>query len=162
MAVARITAMLAIAFGAHSSWALSPPSVFAEIFPAENGVALNERQRQILANFACHAVAWGTPVIIIGHASSNERNPELLALRRAQLTRDILVRYGVAASQIWLDGRGDKQPVADNSTALGQARNRRIEFEAVGTYSDAAARKREGCSHVPRDKPSAASNPNAI
>jgi len=35
---------------------------------------------------------------------------------------------GVSAQRIAIDGRGSRQPIADNSTASGRAMNRRVEI----------------------------------
>lgn len=67
---------------------------------------------------------------IIGHTdntgSDAVNNP--LSLARARSVRDYLVERGVAASRIEVSGRGDREPVADNSTEAGRARNRRVEI----------------------------------
>ncbi|MFM8865040.1 MAG: OmpA family protein, partial [Limnohabitans sp.] len=51
-----------------------------------------------------------------------------LSVQRAQSARDYLVSRGVAASRIRIDGRGAREPIADNSTEAGRARNRRIDI----------------------------------
>lgn len=71
-----------------------------------------------------------TQVAIIGHTDSTGsdaiNNP--LSFDRANATRDYLVSRGVAASRIATDGRGSREPIADNSTAAGRAQNRRVEI----------------------------------
>jgi outer membrane protein OmpA-like peptidoglycan-associated protein len=71
-----------------------------------------------------------TTVTIIGHTDSTGtdaiNNP--LSVNRAAATRDYLVAHGVATSRIAIDGRGSREPVADNSTAEGRAKNRRVEI----------------------------------
>jgi len=49
-------------------------------------------------------------------------------VNRAAATRDYLVSRGVSASRIAIDGRGSSQPIADNATAAGRAKNRRVEI----------------------------------
>ena len=72
----------------------------------------------------------GTEVRIIGHTdntgSEAVNNP--LSVNRAQSTRDYLVARGVSSSRITIDGRGEREPIADNTTEVGRARNRRIEI----------------------------------
>jgi type VI secretion system protein ImpK len=51
-----------------------------------------------------------------------------LSLARAQSVRDRLVKDGVPTDQIKVDGKGEKDPVADNGTPEGREANRRIEF----------------------------------
>ncbi len=71
-----------------------------------------------------------TTVTIIGHTDSTGtdaiNNP--LSVNRAASTRDYLVARGVATSRIAIDGRGSREPVADNNTAEGRAENRRVEI----------------------------------
>jgi len=69
-------------------------------------------------------------VKIVGHTDNTGsdaiNNP--LSVNRAQSARDYLVGRGVSASRISIDGRGSREPVADNSTEAGRARNRRIDI----------------------------------
>jgi len=71
-----------------------------------------------------------TTVRIIGHTDSTGsdavNNP--LSINRAAATRDYLVSRGVSASRIGIDGRGSREPIADNSTLSGRAMNRRVEI----------------------------------
>jgi outer membrane protein OmpA-like peptidoglycan-associated protein len=69
-------------------------------------------------------------VKIVGHTdnkgSDAVNNP--LSVNRAQSARDYLVGRGVNASRISIDGRGSREPIADNATEAGRARNRRIDI----------------------------------
>ncbi|HLO62000.1 MAG TPA: OmpA family protein [Azonexus sp.] len=71
-----------------------------------------------------------TTVRIVGHTdnvgSDATNNP--LSVNRAAATRDYLVSRGVASNRISIDGRGEHEPVADNATAAGRAKNRRVEI----------------------------------
>ncbi len=71
-----------------------------------------------------------TRITIIGHTDSTGsdavNNP--LSVNRAAATRDYLVSRGVATSRIAIDGRGSREPLADNSTTAGRAMNRRVEI----------------------------------
>ena len=71
-----------------------------------------------------------TTVTIIGHTDSTgfDAVNDPLSINRAASTRDYLVQRGVSAQRIAIDGRGSRQPVADNSTAAGRAMNRRVEI----------------------------------
>lgn len=71
-----------------------------------------------------------TTVNIIGHTDSSGSDAvnQPLSVNRASATRDYLVARGVAAGRIAIDGRGSREPVADNGTAAGRAMNRRIEI----------------------------------
>jgi outer membrane protein OmpA-like peptidoglycan-associated protein len=69
-------------------------------------------------------------VRVIGHTDSTGsdtiNNP--LSVDRAQSVREYLVGKGVASSRINTDGAGARQPVADNGSADGRAKNRRVEI----------------------------------
>ncbi|ENO95580.1 OmpA/MotB domain-containing protein [Thauera phenylacetica B4P] len=71
-----------------------------------------------------------TTVTIIGHTDSTGSDAvnDPLSVNRAASTRDYLVQRGVSAQRIAVDGRGSRQPVADNTTAAGRAMNRRVEI----------------------------------
>lgn len=51
-----------------------------------------------------------------------------LSVDRAQSTRDYMVGRGVPASAIRVEGRGSREPVADNNSLTGRAQNRRVEI----------------------------------
>ena len=69
-------------------------------------------------------------VKIVGHTDNTGsdaiNNP--LSVNRAQSARDYLVGRGVSSSRISIDGRGSREPIADNATEAGRARNRRIDI----------------------------------
>ena len=54
-----------------------------------------------------------------------------LSERRANTVRDYLINAGVPASQLTARGYGEADPVADNATADGRARNRRVELRII-------------------------------
>jgi OOP family OmpA-OmpF porin len=47
-----------------------------------------------------------------------------------------LVTKGIESNRIYTEGKGLTQPVADNSTREGRAKNRRVEVEVVGTRAN--------------------------
>ena len=71
-----------------------------------------------------------TTVTIIGHTDStgsdSVNNP--LSVDRADSARDYLVSRGVARTRIVTDGRGAREPIADNNTQQGRDKNRRVEI----------------------------------
>ncbi|MBE0624978.1 MAG: OmpA family protein, partial [Burkholderiales bacterium] len=74
-------------------------------------------------------------VIAIGHTDSIGSNAynQKLSLRRAGAVKAYLVSKGIEANRIYTEGKGETQPVADNKTKEGRAKNRRVEIEVVGT-----------------------------
>jgi outer membrane protein OmpA-like peptidoglycan-associated protein len=69
-------------------------------------------------------------VKIVGHTDNTGSDAinQPLSVRRAESARDYLVARGVAASRISTEGRGSREPIADNATEAGRARNRRIDI----------------------------------
>ena len=63
-----------------------------------------------------------------------------LSTERAIAVRDYLIGQGVPAASIEVEGLGPSNPVADNATAEGRARNRRVEVIVSGEGITPAAR----------------------
>ncbi len=66
--------------------------------------------------------------IVVGHADStgNDAINDPLSLRRAEAVKAYLVdRHQIDADRISTEGRGSREPVADNDTRQGRAENRR-------------------------------------
>lgn len=72
-------------------------------------------------------------IVAVGHAATGEKNAQALSVKRAEAVKAYLVSKGVEKNRVYTEGKGDKQPVADNKTKEGQAKNRRVEIEVVGT-----------------------------
>ncbi len=69
-------------------------------------------------------------VRIEGHtdASGGAQANEELSLRRADAVKRVLLSRGVQEKQMLVLGLGETKPVADNATAEGRAKNRRVEL----------------------------------
>lgn len=101
----------------------------------ESGSAmLTAAGRQILEEMAValHKVG-GKKVKIIGHTdSSGDGNKNfLLSQERAMAVRNYLIAKNIKAENLSTEGMGSSKPVADNTTAEGRKKNRRIEFEVL-------------------------------
>jgi len=70
---------------------------------------------------------------VTGHTDNTGRASENLGLSRsrARSVTTYLSDRGVASEQLIAQGYGDTQPIADNETEAGRARNRRIEINYV-------------------------------
>jgi OmpA-OmpF porin, OOP family len=77
-------------------------------------------------------------IIAVGHTDSvgNDSYNQRLSVRRAEAVKAYLVSKGIEKNRVYTEGKGEKQPVADNKTAEGRAKNRRVEIEVVGTRAN--------------------------
>jgi outer membrane protein OmpA-like peptidoglycan-associated protein len=72
--------------------------------------------------------------VVIGYNDDREATGPNADLdrRRAEAVRDYLVsRHGIDASRITVEGRDGREPVADNTTAEGRLRNRRVVIRLI-------------------------------
>jgi outer membrane protein OmpA-like peptidoglycan-associated protein len=69
-------------------------------------------------------------VRIIGHTDSTGSDAinDPLSVNRASSARNYLTARGVNVQRIAIDGRGSREPIADNATEAGRASNRRVEI----------------------------------
>jgi OOP family OmpA-OmpF porin len=76
-------------------------------------------------------------IIAVGHTDSvgTDAYNQKLSVRRAEAVKNYLTGKGIEKNRVYTEGKGEKQPVADNKTREGRAKNRRVEIEVVGTRS---------------------------
>jgi OOP family OmpA-OmpF porin len=77
-------------------------------------------------------------IIAVGHTDSigTDAYNQRLSVRRAEAVKAYLVSKGIERNRVYTEGKGEKQPVADNKTREGRAKNRRVEIEVVGTRAN--------------------------
>jgi OOP family OmpA-OmpF porin len=77
-------------------------------------------------------------IIAVGHTDSvgSDVYNQKLSVKRAESVKAYLVSKGIEKNRIYTEGKGEKQPVADNKTTEGRAKNRRVEIEVVGTRAN--------------------------
>jgi len=77
-------------------------------------------------------------IIAVGHTDSvgADAYNQKLSVRRAEAVKAYLVSKGIEKNRVYTEGKGEKQPVADNKTKEGRAKNRRVEIEVVGTRAN--------------------------
>ena len=102
---------------------------------AAGAATLNPSAREALARFAGIVLSYPTlEFMVAGHTDSTgsiATNKEL-SRARAMSVRDYLIGQGVRATKVDVEGLGPDAPVADNETAAGRARNRRVEIVMWG------------------------------
>ena len=68
-----------------------------------------------------------------GHTDSagNDKANQVLSEKRALACLDFLIKKGIDKSRMQSAGFGETRPVADNKTAAGKTKNRRVEFHLI-------------------------------
>jgi outer membrane protein OmpA-like peptidoglycan-associated protein len=82
---------------------------------------------------------------IIGHTDADgdaEANRNL-SQERAEEVRQYLLQNGVEARRVKATGKGESEPVAENTTAEGRAMNRRVEVKLSQTNSSKTTRTKK-------------------
>jgi len=74
-------------------------------------------------------------VMITGYTDNVGRTDSNSALsqQRAAAVRDHLISLGADPQKFQVSGAGEANPIADNSTEEGRAKNRRVEVAVVGS-----------------------------
>jgi OOP family OmpA-OmpF porin len=77
-------------------------------------------------------------IIAVGHTDSVGSNSynQKLSVKRSESVKAYLVSKGIEKNRVYTEGKGETQPVADNKTSDGRAKNRRVEIEVVGTRAN--------------------------
>ena len=75
----------------------------------------------------------GERITLTGHTDniSSEESNLALGLQRARSIEQILMKWGVEASQIEVDTKGESQPVDSNDSETGRQNNRRVEVRLI-------------------------------
>ncbi|MFZ2648552.1 MAG: OmpA family protein, partial [Burkholderiaceae bacterium] len=74
-------------------------------------------------------------IIAVGHAdfTGTEEYNQKLSVARSEAVKAYMTSKGIEKNRVYTEGKGEKQPVADNKTTEGRQKNRRVEVEVVGT-----------------------------
>lgn len=76
----------------------------------------------------------GEVILITGHtdALGDSGMNERLSWRRANSAKDFIVaEQGISAERVYISGKGEMEPIADNTTVPGRQENRRIQFKVT-------------------------------
>jgi outer membrane protein OmpA-like peptidoglycan-associated protein len=98
---------------------------------ATNQSSINSRFYATLDDVAAVLNRYDQSIVdIIGHADADGSDDYNLNLsrQRASSVAQYLVQRNVLADRLYVDGRGESQPIASNDTASGKAQNRRVEI----------------------------------
>ncbi len=97
---------------------------------------LKPEGRQVLDQVAAQAASINLETLIAtGYTDSigTEQYNLGLSMRRADTVKNYLISKGVDPNRIYVEGKGEADPIATNATPAGRAQNRRVEIEIVGT-----------------------------
>ena len=124
---------------APSAAAATKVTYAADAFFASNSAVLKAAGKAKLDDLVGKVKAINLEVIVaVGHTDSkgNDASNQKLSVRRAEAVKAYLVSKGIEKNRVYTEGKGSKQPVADNKTAEGRAKNNRVEIEVVGTQKN--------------------------
>ena len=90
-------------------------------------INLTSEQRQKIADISRCVDKLGIKVKVVGHTDStgNAENNVILGQQRADFAKSYLVRNGILFENIDATSKGQAEPIADNATDGGKAKNRR-------------------------------------
>lgn len=96
---------------------------------------LKEQGRARLDELASRLAGMTVEVVVaVGHTDSigPANYNQKLSERRAQAVKDYLLSRSIPGDKIFVEGKGETQPLAPNTNKLGRAENRRVVVEVVG------------------------------
>ncbi len=104
----------------------------------EEGLPLIDKLSQILQTYSTNMIQVEGHTDNVPMSSATYENNDVLSMYRALYVADYIRDHtSLAPSHIVSAGRGEYRPIADNSTAEGRARNRRVEikvFNSLNSY----------------------------
>jgi len=103
-------------------------------FPPNSTEKLNSLEVEAyLDDVAIRVIKSGETILLTGHTDNvgpSEPNI-LLGQKRADIIRDYLVSKGVAGDKIKSTSKGETEPLVENTTVSGKAKNRRTELQII-------------------------------
>ncbi len=116
------------------------------LFFATNQTTILPESKQGLDDLA--AFMTNHPLVVVritGHTDDvgSEQANQRLSEGRANAVRDQLIARGIAPERIEAEGKGESEPIADNATEEGRAKNRRVEFTIISTGDEDIEQLRE-------------------
>ena len=108
--------------------------------------AINPKIKPLLDKVAAEIARVPGAVQVIGHSDNQPirtprfPNNQVLSEERATVVADALQAAGVVTGRIEIRGQGDTAPIADNASAAGRAKNRRVEINVKAISGATASR----------------------
>lgn len=109
------------------------------LFFATNKTYILPQSEQAMSDLAQFLLEnQGVTIHVVGHtdAVGTDEANQILSEGRANAVKADLVKRGIDAERITTEGKGEKEPVADNDTEEGRQLNRRVEFTITGTAGE--------------------------
>jgi len=87
-----------------------------------------------------------TNILIVGHtdATGTDAYNYRLSERRAASVKSYAVSQGIASSRLTTEGRGETEPIAENTSDSGKTQNRRVEIVIVANEAMKAEARTNG------------------
>lgn len=100
-----------------------------EDFP-KNSAFMNFNQSEMASLISTLKANPNIKLTITGHTDSDgdESHNMQLSIQRARTLYNYLVENGISGKRLTIKGLGESNPIADNSTESGKAKNRRVEY----------------------------------
>jgi general secretion pathway protein A len=111
---------------------LEPRKITLPLQP--NSLKLTRAGRNNLSSFVEKLKNYPRATILIkGFVSSKSNSPENIKLSEARALSiyKMLLKDGIDAEQIEMEGMGNKEPIASNDTRAGRTKNRRVEIVVI-------------------------------
>ena len=95
---------------------------------ATGSATIDRGNEDLLQRLAQTARSCSGSLIVVGHTDSRGAadTNQALSLARAQAVGDALVQLGIETNRVSAKGVGESNPIAENETPEGRAKNRRI------------------------------------
>jgi prepilin-type processing-associated H-X9-DG protein len=117
-------------------WAFKP-TYAADVFFEYGSSSILPHQAIKLEELMCKLAGRTAQILMAdGHADAYEADAEKLSIRRAEQVIDWFKKNGIVGVPV---GKGIRQPFAENKTALGRSKNRRVEIELIFIPSKSSA-----------------------
>ncbi len=112
---------------------MEPVKVVLPLRP--NSLQLTRQAKRAFVRFVKKLRKYpGAQMLVKGYVSSDtdSRENRELSDKRAEAVGRLLIKYGIDREQLEIRGMGISDPIADNKTAAGRRKNRRVEIEVLG------------------------------